>query len=77
MDRGAVAALSAPARHVAMDTSATTATPLLVANGLGIDAGPRPLVRELAFELRAGEFLAVLGRNGSGKSLALDRGVEG
>jgi iron complex transport system ATP-binding protein len=45
--------------------------PLLVAERLDIDAGGRALVRALRFELRAGEFLAVLGRNGSGKSLTL------
>ncbi|MCC7464037.1 MAG: ABC transporter ATP-binding protein [Gammaproteobacteria bacterium] len=54
-----------------MDTSASTAAPLLVATDLQIDAGARTLVRALSFELRAGEFLAVLGRNGSGKSLTL------
>jgi iron complex transport system ATP-binding protein len=45
--------------------------PLLAVDGLDIDAGHRALVRALSFELRAGEFLAILGRNGSGKSLTL------
>ena len=54
-----------------MDTPVTADVPLLRADALQIDAGARALVRELSFELRAGEFLAVLGRNGSGKSLTL------
>jgi iron complex transport system ATP-binding protein len=54
-----------------MDAVATAIAPLLIAENLRIDAGGRALVRELSFELRAGEFLAVLGRNGSGKSLTL------
>jgi iron complex transport system ATP-binding protein len=44
---------------------------LLVAAGLGVTAGKRVLLADLAFELRAGEFIAVLGRNGCGKSLTL------
>ena len=54
-----------------MDTPVTADVPLLRADALQIDAGARALVRELSFELRAGEFLAVLGRTGSGKSLTL------
>ena len=36
-----------------------------------IGVNGRALVHDLTFDLRAGEFLAILGRNGSGKSLTL------
>jgi iron complex transport system ATP-binding protein len=44
---------------------------LLRANALAVSAGARLLVQDLAMTLHAGEMLAVLGRNGSGKSLLL------
>jgi iron complex transport system ATP-binding protein len=44
---------------------------LLAATGLGVSAGARVLLSDLAFELRPGQFIAVLGRNGCGKSLTL------
>ena len=44
---------------------------LLSTHMLGVGAGKRTLLAELSFELRAGEFIAVLGRNGCGKSLTL------
>ena len=44
---------------------------LLAAAGLGVIAGKRTLLADLCFELQAGEFIAVLGRNGCGKSLTL------
>lgn len=44
---------------------------LLAARGLSVSAGRRTLLTDVSFELRAGEFLAVLGRNGCGKSLTL------
>jgi len=44
---------------------------LLGARGLGVHAGERKLLADLEFTLQPGEFLAVLGRNGSGKSLTL------
>jgi iron complex transport system ATP-binding protein len=44
---------------------------LLAAAGLGVSAGTRSLLVDFSFELRAGEFIAVLGRNGCGKSLTL------
>src|ERR1700691_3133778 len=47
-----------------------TQPPLRVA-GLWIVAGERTLVHELTFDLQRGEFLAILGRNGSGKTLTL------
>lgn len=38
---------------------------------LSIGAGTRTLLQDCCFELHAGEFLAILGRNGCGKSLTL------
>jgi iron complex transport system ATP-binding protein len=43
----------------------------LLASALSITAGDRVLVQDLTLTLRRGEFLAILGRNGSGKSLTL------
>jgi iron complex transport system ATP-binding protein len=43
----------------------------LLASGIAITAGDRTLVQDLTLTLRSGEFLAILGRNGSGKSLTL------
>ncbi len=39
--------------------------------GLDVRVGGRTLVRALTFEARQGEFIAVLGRNGVGKTLTL------
>ncbi len=44
---------------------------LLVAHDLGVAVGDRLLVEGLTLELRPGEILAVLGRNGAGKTLTL------
>ncbi|HYC10124.1 MAG TPA: ABC transporter ATP-binding protein [Steroidobacteraceae bacterium] len=43
----------------------------LAAAGMSVRAGTRELVRELSVEFAAGEIVAVLGRNGSGKTLTL------
>jgi iron complex transport system ATP-binding protein len=43
----------------------------LVCDALTIAAGARVLVRDLSLSLARGEFLAILGRNGCGKSLTL------
>jgi iron complex transport system ATP-binding protein len=45
--------------------------PTLAAQALDIAVGARTLVRSLAFEARGGEFVAILGRNGVGKTLTL------
>jgi iron complex transport system ATP-binding protein len=47
-----------------------TVEPLSV-DGLSIVAGERTLLQDLSLGLRRGEFLAILGRNGSGKTLTL------
>jgi iron complex transport system ATP-binding protein len=46
-------------------------TPSLSCSGVRVEAGGRVLVRDLGFEARCGEFIAVLGRNGVGKTLTL------
>jgi len=43
----------------------------LIVDRLAIAAGRRVLVYDLSLSLRRGEFLAILGRNGSGKTLTL------
>jgi iron complex transport system ATP-binding protein len=68
MDLRTTSALSRPP---AVDDNAQRAASLLATENLRIGIGNRLLVSELTFELRAGEFLAILGRNGSGKSLTL------
>jgi iron complex transport system ATP-binding protein len=51
------------------DQSVTRAR--LAARALRVHAGARELVRGLAVEFQPGEVLAILGRNGSGKTLTL------
>lgn len=43
----------------------------LAAEGLTVRVGTRTLVRDLSIGIRPGEFVAILGRNGSGKTLTL------
>lgn len=45
--------------------------PTLAVQALDVAAGARTLVRSLDFEANGGEFVAVLGRNGVGKTLTL------
>ena len=47
------------------------AAPGLACRGVDVDVAGRALVRALEFEARGGEFIAVLGRNGVGKTLTL------
>ena len=44
---------------------------VLATSGVGIAAGTRQLVSNLGIDFAAGEFTAILGRNGSGKTLTL------
>jgi iron complex transport system ATP-binding protein len=45
--------------------------PALKVSGLNFSYGPWPLIRDLSFELRPGDFMCVLGPNGCGKSTLL------
>lgn len=49
---------------------------LLHVDGLGVHLSGKPVVRDLVFQLDAGELLVVLGPNGAGKSTLL-RGLAG
>ena len=48
-----------------------SASPLLIAEGLGKDYGARVGCRDVGFEIHEGEVLAVVGESGSGKSTLL------
>lgn len=47
------------------------ADPLFSCRGLNVEVSGRTLVEALSFELERGEMLAILGQNGSGKTLTL------
>lgn len=46
--------------------------PALRVNGLSWSAGQTPIVVDVTFDARPGDFVAVMGRNGAGKSTMLD-----
>ncbi|MDP3227505.1 MAG: ATP-binding cassette domain-containing protein [Acidovorax sp.] len=50
-------------------TYATHSDAMLVVEGLGIQVGGRHLLRDIAFTLRAGQALTLVGESGAGKSL--------
>ncbi|MEO0616226.1 MAG: ABC transporter ATP-binding protein [Pseudomonadota bacterium] len=52
--------------------AAESSTPTLRVTDLAVDAGPCRLVAALSLSLAEGNWLAVLGRNGAGKTLTLE-----
>ncbi|MDN5893979.1 MAG: ATP-binding cassette domain-containing protein, partial [Nocardioides sp.] len=65
--RHALAAATPPPRR----TNAVTAEPLLTSAGVVVRYGPKVAVRGVDLDLHRGSVLAIMGRNGSGKSSLL------
>ena len=61
-----------------MDAAVTPAPQGLSVAGVGVRAGPRELVRELAVEFSPGELVAILGRMAtySGQTIAWDQAMQ-
>ena len=49
----------------------TTATPLIECRGLSAGYGPLATIRDVDLQVQAGEVVALIGRNGAGKSSTL------
>jgi peptide/nickel transport system ATP-binding protein len=60
---------TAPAREIPSEAPDRVLAVEGLAVGVNTEAGPRPLIEDLSFELRCGETLAIAGESGSGKSI--------
>lgn len=54
--------------HSAQLTHETTAAPVIDVRGLTLQRGRRPVLHDVALQVGAGEFVAVVGANGAGKT---------
>ncbi len=52
-------------------TDADAGSPVLVVEGLEVTLSGRPVLREVSFSVRSGEFTGLIGANGSGKTTLL------